>query len=416
MVLMYAVIVALILLMLLGTVALVFWGELIAGRMQGDVFKLITTLVTSSGIGGIATLLYNALNVQRERREAKHQLVQSTLQDIVRSYNEIKAIRRQLRAEAVRPAYDHLEAFVLATPYAELMRKLNDAQLALETHMRRIEGNKPQYPHPETLLGGLRKAESYVGKLISEWEKGSGFARKKELSAFPVLRSFLSHANQGFKPCFADPIADVLNALGKVLSPSRRLICWSKSVHDGQRAQIPHNTRECNFMDDQTTSEKEKQAIDLWKHFSTFGFNDKNAMMTGENWLLGLQGTIIGYIVTKILCYSDGFHVHVQEPFAGFVISLFGIGIAILAAYVSFLYAGQSNRNWKNADKIAKDHLPSIWQEICVPSPPAKKMAPIFCVYILIAIITGLFDIAIFLLCIFGGASRCPTALISIAQ
>jgi hypothetical protein len=202
-----------------ATLVLIVWGKKIADHLHPEVFKLLAGLVITAGIGGIASLILNEINASRERREAGRALRRNTLTDVVTSYNEVKGIRRQLRAEAVRPTYSDPNAYVLREPYATLLQRLNSAQLKLESHLRLIEGNESQYPEPKRLLQRLGEAESYLGNLISEWEEKLGrFGSEPHdnmLCDFLILRCFVSEAKQSFKPGFATPIAEVFSILGR---------------------------------------------------------------------------------------------------------------------------------------------------------------------------------------------------------
>jgi hypothetical protein len=207
---------------LVATAILMLWGQRIASCLHPEVFKLLAGLIITAGIGGVASLTINEINAARERREASRALIRGTLADIVEAYNEVKGIRRKLRAEAVRPNYSDQNAYVLRAPYADLMRRLNTAQLKLESHVRLIEGNKNQYPESQRLKLRLGEAESYLSNAISEWEERLGcFAddpKNNALADFSVLRCFVAEAKQSFKPGFSSPIDEVFSILGRAPS------------------------------------------------------------------------------------------------------------------------------------------------------------------------------------------------------
>ena len=92
---------------LAATVVLWMWGLQIANGVQPEVFKLVAGLFITGGIGGLLTFMLNTINAAREKREAIRTVQRAAHTDIVTSYNEIKGIRRQLRAEAIRPNYSH---------------------------------------------------------------------------------------------------------------------------------------------------------------------------------------------------------------------------------------------------------------------------------------------------------------------
>ena len=204
---------------LIATIILVVWGDTIAICLHPEVFKLLAGLIITAGFGGLASLILNELNASRESREADRALRHDTLADIVASYNEVKGIRRQLRAEAVIPSYSDPNAYILRGPYTSLMQRLSFSQLKLESHLRLIEGNESKYPEPQRLKQRLAEAESYLGDVISEWEERLGRftdePQKNLLADFLTLHCFVSEAKQSFKPGFALPVAEVFSILGR---------------------------------------------------------------------------------------------------------------------------------------------------------------------------------------------------------
>jgi hypothetical protein len=203
---------------LTSTLILVFRGNEIAACLHIEVFKLLAQLVILAGIGGLGHLIITEINTSRERREANRTLLRTALSDIVGAYNEVKSVRRLLRAEAVRPNVTDHDAHVLKAPYAELLARLNEAQLQLETQLRLIEGNEAQYPEPEKLRKHLGDAEGYLNDIISEWESSMGKFREapeqNKLADFKFLRPFLGDAEDSFKRGFANPMAKVFAIIG----------------------------------------------------------------------------------------------------------------------------------------------------------------------------------------------------------
>lgn len=200
------------------TVLLVFFGNEIADPLHPEVFKLLAQLVILAGIGGLGHLILTEINTTRERREANRTLLRAALSDMVGAYNDVKSVRRLLRAQAVRPNVADEDAHVLKEPYAALLARLNEAQLKLETQLRLIEGNEAQYPEPDKLRKLIGDAEGYLDDIISEWEGSLGRFREapeqNKLADFTVLRCFLAEAELSFKPGFANPMAKVFAIIG----------------------------------------------------------------------------------------------------------------------------------------------------------------------------------------------------------
>jgi hypothetical protein len=204
-----------------GTLALVIFGDEIARHLHAEVFKLLAQLVILAGIGGLGHIILTEINTTRERREANRTLLRAALSDMVGAYNEVKSVRRLLRAEAVRPNITDQDAHLLKEPYAALLTRLNEAQLKLETQLRLIEGNEAQYPEPAKLRKLLGDAQAYLDEIISEWEGSLGrfreAAEQNKLADFMVLQCFLAEADRSFKPGFAKPMARAFAIIGKAI-------------------------------------------------------------------------------------------------------------------------------------------------------------------------------------------------------
>jgi hypothetical protein len=201
---------------------LVTWGKDIPLGLDPDVFKVVAGLVGTGLLGAFGTFAFGALSVAKERRESERSVRRQMLRDLVEVYNCVKGIRRALRAEAIRPVYTDEAAHVMKSRYLDLLPRLNEAQLRLESQVRLIEGNRSTYPQPAELLKRLNAAEDYLGCLVSEWEERSGLLVDppglNPLSDFLALRCFVHKAPQSFKPGFAIPIAEVLGRLGASIS------------------------------------------------------------------------------------------------------------------------------------------------------------------------------------------------------
>jgi hypothetical protein len=92
-------------------------------------------------------------------------------------------------------------------------------------------------------------------------------------------------------------------------------------------------------------------ALQAWEHFANAGGVDKNTMITVVSWLLGFSGTIIGYIVTKLL---DPKSFVLVKPVPTLFLGGVGIVTSIAAGVVALLYGGYATKNWGWADTIAE--------------------------------------------------------------
>ena len=151
---------------------------------------------------------------------------------------------------------------------------------------------------------------------------------------------------------------------------------------------------------------QEKRDLEVWKHFAAMGGTDKNTMIVAVSWLLGLTAGAIGYRLTQPGSLSAAGPVH---PVSSVMVSLLGLVLSGLATYVVLLYAGYANRNWAQADMIARkrawrDLLPKGGAGETTPRQglawvawrwarefdPERKLAPVFRVYALLAIVSSL--------------------------
>ena len=108
-----------------------------------------------------------------------------------------------------------------------------------------------------------------------------------------------------------------------------------------------------------------QQDLEFWKHYAGFGGEDKNRMVTIASWLLGLSAAMLGYIVSETIS-PESFSV--TEPVKALLLSVVGLGVSIVAAYIAVLYGGYSNRNWEMADRIASRQK---WSDLL--PPPSKS-------------------------------------------
>ena len=207
---------------LAGASVFIAAGEWIEARVHPEVFKVLAELVLLLGIGGVASFVIDGLNRAREQRGHIKERMRTELSDLVTAYNDVKSIRRRLRAEAIRPDFEDPAAVVYGSEYAALLQRLNDAELEIEAHRRLIDGNRDLYADPQVLFAELGTAERYLGKLISEWEdnlgKFQGSPSQLALAGLPFLRCFVGDPGMGFGSSFSDPMHKVFAILGRPIS------------------------------------------------------------------------------------------------------------------------------------------------------------------------------------------------------
>jgi hypothetical protein len=139
------------------------------------------------------------------------------------------------------------------------------------------------------------------------------------------------------------------------------------------------------------------QDLELWKHYASFGGQDKNTMVTIASWLLAGSVAMLAFIWNELIstkALDINSILTIAYPTRALGIAGLGAGVSTLAAYISLLYGGYANRNWEKADRIAanrgwKDLLPSHdapsgyslnaiarrWARDCEPE---KTLPPVF--------------------------------------
>ena len=139
--------------------------------------------------------------------------------------------------------------------------------------------------------------------------------------------------------------------------------------------------------------------LEIWKHYASYGGEDKNRMVTIATSLLGGSAVILWYILTKQVNFNDG-NLVLREAGISLGVAILGAGVSFLAGYVSLLYGGYSNRNWEKANQIAfnrgwYDLLPKTSNPNC-----SEKISPTFLLlrFTLIGILIALAPSLIFTL------------------
>jgi hypothetical protein len=143
------------------------------------------------------------------------------LRNLVESYNRIKSVRRTLRAygflkpEVPRPDSRQFTAEQVDA-YREQMFVLMEAQLRLEEISREIKAQPQVFEHAEALEVLIRTGESYVNKVIGDWERHGidvvvGAYAGHTTDAFERLQSFLGHsrAEVGGIKVLSEPVGEI---------------------------------------------------------------------------------------------------------------------------------------------------------------------------------------------------------------
>ena len=154
-------------------------------------------------------------------------------------------------------------------------------------------------------------------------------------------------------------------------------------------------------IDERLYGREDDHDVELWKHHASFGGEDKNRMVAIASWFLGFSAAILWYVAVQLIAPDEW---ELRHPLRSALVSVLGIGISLAAGYISILYGGYSNRNWKKADDIAELRE---WKDLCPsgadpvvprgmfnrwawrwakPCEPEKALAPVFKVFLALAV------------------------------
>ena|SRR5215213_3674438 len=194
--------------LVIGTIALLInsggWNKDTEGF---EFIKLLAQFLFVGVIGVIISVLVQNYYRERERNILINGFRKDILNDLIRTYSDIKKARRIIRAS--RLDNDKL----VYKNYDEQLRAVIDAQLALEIIYSKVEMFPVYFGKNEktAIRDNITKMEKYLSNLIKEYEK-SLLALGNEpdvlpLASLPVLNGVLQRTkdNESIRQQFFDP-------------------------------------------------------------------------------------------------------------------------------------------------------------------------------------------------------------------
>lgn len=145
---------------------------------KDDIWSTISkagvAIAATTVAGAVATGALKLVDEWRVRDQERRRV----FHDVVETYNEVKSIRRSLRALGfLIPGSDPLTAEE-AKDVLIIMTRLNDAQLRFEAIKREVEQSN-LFNHPDPVIRELRTVEDYINKFaIEKWEESQGRIRE----------------------------------------------------------------------------------------------------------------------------------------------------------------------------------------------------------------------------------------------
>lgn len=163
-------------------------------------------------------------DLDRKSLEYRETLLLSILSRAMDAYGRAKKARRLLRGRAISTR-DQVTV-VLADQYDLCFDMLNDAQLDLENLARDVETSAKAFSQPAALVEHLRSMDSYLNKLIGEYEESRsrflGDEPSLPLRELRLLEDFLKPAKDSkFMPKMVIPYHEVQKGVrGDLLHPN----------------------------------------------------------------------------------------------------------------------------------------------------------------------------------------------------
>jgi hypothetical protein len=168
----------------------------------------------------------------RRRDEVRVQV----LNDIITCYNQVKSVRRNLRALGLRDLKTPLTGDQVIGLQLQLSR-LNEAQLMFEALKRGTKETRP-FDAIENIHSALEQVEQYLNKgvrdpdrlgnpdptrggVLEEWQVRSGRLTAETMPDLAFLQAFLGPQSGGFEQYLSTPLDNIIVTARKELLGSR---------------------------------------------------------------------------------------------------------------------------------------------------------------------------------------------------
>ena len=195
---------------------LVMFGAIMVQRPPHDqiwieIAKAGLQLGIVSIIGGGITLILKRFERRQEERRTLNEYRLKVLHDVTTSYNQIKAVRRTLRAFGFKTPRSLL-TLDQVIEFRGQMKSLDEAQLALERLKREVRVRSDSFCKAQQIQCALVTAEEYIQDVLKDWEtKGVDIivgAAPNVPASMGKLQTFLDKAEKekGFTQGVADPM------------------------------------------------------------------------------------------------------------------------------------------------------------------------------------------------------------------
>jgi type II secretory pathway pseudopilin PulG len=197
---------------------------LIAGGTEKWValgFKILELVAQMTLVAVFGGILVQAYVKWHSRETSMNEFRKATAEAAIREYFAVKRARRLLRANCLQGSGGDENCPWTEVPvatYDTYLGSLNDAQLGLEQIKRRLEFFSAVFWNPDDLANHANDMETYLGKLVREYERHRNAVSKREsipLAELDELRGFITKDEVGTFSVFGTPFKALLELLEK---------------------------------------------------------------------------------------------------------------------------------------------------------------------------------------------------------
>ena len=185
---------------LIGAVAIVVVGFLMASDRQGDIWVEIVSrasqLIVLALAGGVVGAVIHDRDAAREDVRRRQAFLLAFVGEVEAAFTQVKTSRRQLRTHGFDAPRDSRLTREQVEGFRTQMALLNDAELQFETLARRVNAVPAQFGSvAPTVVAELTAIHTYLNEVLRDWQAGSGHHRRwcvrrdhGRLAALPCLR------------------------------------------------------------------------------------------------------------------------------------------------------------------------------------------------------------------------------------
>ena len=100
---------------------------------------------------------------------------------------------------------------------------------------------------------------------------------------------------------------------------------------------------------------KDRDYLELWKHYEDSADSVKESMFGNTTWLVGIASAILGFILSQFLEFKPG-EIIIKQPAFGLLASAVGALVSVYAVLMLNEFGKHIRTNWDNAD-YCRDRL-----------------------------------------------------------